>query len=157
MGNLYTIFILHTVVNIECNLFLFGDGWCTFRITSPTYPGPGQCRPNVDRFTFGLPISSDKQLPGVGAQSGFDRFKDGLHNMTGSELRNRLPGRNEGSDPTRTPEAKLMDIVTHLQLEVEALKFGPLGHSTLGGPTSPVRSKPMVFTSTKVPKFFWLE
>ena len=46
-----------------------------------------------------------------------------------------------------------MDTVTGLQLEVEALKFGPLGHSTLGGPTSPVRSKPMVFTSTKVPKF----
>ena len=46
-----------------------------------------------------------------------------------------------------------MDTVTCLQLEVEALKFGPLGHSTLGGPTSPVRSKPMVFTSTKVPKF----
>ena len=46
-----------------------------------------------------------------------------------------------------------MDTVMHLQLEVEALKFGPAGHSTLGGPTSPVRSKPMVFTSTKVPKF----
>ena len=30
------------------------------------------------------------------------------------------------------------------------LKFGPLGHSTLGGLTSPVRAKPMVF---KVPKF----
>ena len=36
---------------------------------------------------------------------------------------------------------------------MEALKFGPLGHSTLGGPASPVRSKLNVFTSTKVPKF----
>ena len=74
----------------------FGDGRCTFRITRPTYPGPGQRRPNADRFAFGLPtpahLSSDKQLlgvgaqlPGVGAQSGFDRFKDGLPNMTGSE------------------------------------------------------------------------
>ena len=46
-----------------------------------------------------------------------------------------------------------MDIVARLQLEVEAMKFGPIGHSTLGRPTSPVRSKPVVFTSAKVPKF----
>ena len=128
-----------------------------FGITSPTYPGLGQRRSNADRFALGLPttahLNSDKQLPGVGAQSGFDRFKDGLPNMTELELRNRVPGRNEGSDPTRAPEAEMMDTVTRLQLEVEALKFGPLGHSTLGGPTSLVRSKPMVFTSTKVPKF----
>ena len=44
-----------------------------------------------------------------------------------------------------------LDTVTHLQLEVEALKFGPLGHSTLSGPTWPVRSIPMVFMSTNVP------
>ena len=48
------------------------------------------------------------------------------------------------------PEA---DTVARLQLEVDAMKFAPLGHSTLGRPTSLVRSKPMVFTSTKVPKF----
>ena len=89
----------------------------------------------------------------MGAQSGFDQFKDGLPNMTGSELRSRLPGRDEASDPTPAPVAELMDTVTRLQLEVESLKFGPVGQSTLGGPTSLVRSKPMVFTSTKVPKF----
>ena len=85
-------------------------------------------------------LSSDKQLPGVGAQSGFDRFQDGLPNMTGSELRNRLPGRSKCTDPTRAPEAELMDTVVRLQLEVAALKFGLLSHSTLGTPTSPVRS-----------------
>ena len=37
-----------------------------------------------------------------------------------------------------------MDTVAHLQLEVEVLKCGR---------TSPIRSKPVVFTSTKVPKF----
>ena len=66
--------------------------------------------------------------------------------MTESELRSRLLDKDEGSDPTRAPEAELMDTVTRLQLEVEALKFGPVCHSTLGGPTSTVPSKPMVFT-----------
>ena len=112
---------------------------------------------DADRFGFRLPtlarLSLDKQLPGVGAQLGFDRFKDGLPNMTGSELWDGLLGRNKSSDPTRAPEAEFMDTVTRLPLEVEALKFGLLGHSTLGGATSPVRSKPMVFTSTKMPKF----
>ena len=47
----------------------------------------------------------------------------------------------------------LMDTVARLQLEVEVMKFGPPDHQILGRPTSPVRSKPMVFTSTKVPSF----
>ena len=33
------------------------------------------------------------------------------------------------------------------------MKFGPPGHQTLGRPTPPVQSKPMVFTSTRVPWF----
>ena len=94
------------------------DGRCTFGITSRR----ARDRANIDRAH----LSSDKQLPGVGAQSAFDRFRDGLPNMTGSEIRNRLPGRNEGSDPTRAPEAELMDTMARLQLEMEALKFGPL-------------------------------
>ena len=115
----------------------FGDDRCTFGITSLTYPGPAQRRPSTgiqpvklapDRFAFEIPtpacLNSDKQLPGLGAQSGFDRFKDSLPNMTGSGLRNELPGRSKGYDPTRPPEAKLMDTVARLQLEMEALKFG---------------------------------
>ena len=43
-----------------------------------------------------------------------------------------------------------MNTVAHLQLEVEALKCEQLGQSTLTRQTSPVRSKPAVFTSTKV-------
>ena len=46
-----------------------------------------------------------------------------------------------------------MDTVARLQLEVEEMKNGTPGHQTLGGPTSPVRSRPVVFTSTKVPRF----
>ena len=72
--------------------------------------------------------------------------------MTGSGLRNEPPGRSGGSDPTWSPKAELMDTVARLQLEVEALRFGQLGQ-TLGGQSLPVRSKPVVFTSTKVPKF----
>ena len=45
-----------------------------------------------------------------------------------------------------------MDTVAHLQLEVEALKFGQSGPSTFATKTLPVQSKPVAFTSTKVPK-----
>ena len=46
-----------------------------------------------------------------------------------------------------------MDTVARPQLEVEALQFGQLGQ-TLGGQSLPVRPKPVVFTSTKVPGEF---
>ena len=53
-----------------------------------------------------------------------------------------------------TPEAVLMDMVVRLQRDVEAMKTGPqLGILTLGGPASPARSKLVMFTSTKVPRF----
>ena len=47
----------------------------------------------------------------------------------------------------------IMSPVAHLQLEVEALKFVQSGPSTLTMKTLPVQSKPVAFTSTKVPKF----
>ena len=56
-------------------------------------------------------------------------------------------------DSIRSPEADLMDTVAHLQLEVEALKFVQSGTSTLNMKTLPVQSKPVAFTSTKVPTF----
>ena len=43
--------------------------------------------------------------------------------------------------------------MARLQLEVEAMKSGTPGHQTFGGLTSSVRSKPVMFTSTKVPRF----
>ena len=46
-----------------------------------------------------------------------------------------------------------MDTVARLQLEVAAMKAGMPDHQTIGGPTSPVRHKLVVFTSTKVPRF----
>ena len=73
--------------------------------------------------------------------------------MTRPGLRDRLPDRSVDSVPTWDTKSELMDTVARLQLEMEAMRFGPLCHSTLGRPTSPVRSKPVVFTSTKVPKF----
>ena len=65
-------------------------------------------------------------------------------------MRGGLPSGVKGYDPVRSPEAVLMNTVAHLQLEVEALKCEQLGQSTLTRQTSPVRSKPAVFTSTKV-------
>ena len=73
--------------------------------------------------------------------------------MTGLGLRSSLPGRSDSSDPIRTPENVLMDTVACLQLEVEAMKCGTPGHQTLVRPTWPVLTKPVVFTSTRVPKF----
>ena len=47
-----------------------------------------------------------------------------------------------------------MDMVVRLQRDVEAMKARPqLGNLTLGGPASQIRSKPVMFTSTKVPIF----
>ena len=73
--------------------------------------------------------------------------------MTDSGAHDELPGRAKGYDTIKSSEAELMDTVANLQLEVEALKFGQLGQSTLARHTSPVRSKPVVLTSTKAPKF----
>ena len=83
----------------------------------------------------------------------FNRFKDGVPYMSGPGLRDRLPGVNDVSDLSRAPKAVLMDIVARLQLKVVAMKAGTPDHQTLGGPTSPVRHKPVMFTSTKVPRF----
>ena len=46
-----------------------------------------------------------------------------------------------------------MDTVAHLQLEVEALRFVQSAPPVLAKRTLPALSKPMAFTSTKVPKF----
>ena len=46
-----------------------------------------------------------------------------------------------------------MDMVACLQMEVEAMKCGLPGNQTLDRPTWPVQMKPVVFTSTRVPKF----
>ena len=73
--------------------------------------------------------------------------------MTRPGFRNKLPGMIDDSDLTRGPEALLMDTVACLQLEVEAMKSGTPGHQTLGGLTSLVRSKLVILTSTKVPRF----
>ena len=73
--------------------------------------------------------------------------------MTGPGHRSRLLSRSDSSDPITTPENVLMDTVARLQLEVEAMKCGMPGHQTLDRPTSPVRTKPVVFTSTSLPKF----
>ena len=73
--------------------------------------------------------------------------------MTNSGSHDELPGRAKGYDPIQSSEAELMDTVAHPQLEVEALKFGQLGQSTLARQNSPVWSNPVVFRSTKVPKF----
>ena len=73
--------------------------------------------------------------------------------MTGPDLWNKLPGVSDDSDLTRGPEALLMDIVACLQLEVEAMQSKMPGRQTFGGKTSLVRSKPVMFTSTKGPRF----
>ena len=73
--------------------------------------------------------------------------------MTDLGPHGELPGRSTGYDPNQSSDAELIDTVAHLQLEVEALKCGQLGQSILVRQTSPVRSKPVVFTSTKLPKF----
>ena len=61
----------------------------------------------------------------------------------------------EVHDFDRSPEADVIDTVAHLQLEVEALKFVQAAPLALTWRTLPVLSKPVAFTSTKVPKLSW--
>ena len=62
----------------------------------------------------------------------------------------KLPPRADVYDFDRSPEADLMDTVAHLPLEVEVLKFVQSTPAALAVRTP---SKPVAFTSTKVPKF----
>ena len=93
-------------------------------------------KPASDRFAFGMLTPtyprSDRQLPGTGTQPGLDRFRDGLHDMTELGPLDELPGRPMGYDPIQSSEAELMDTVAHLQLDIEVLKCGQLGHWLLG-------------------------
>ena len=100
---------------------------------------PVKLTPN--RFAFGLPtlvhLSSDRQLPGLWTQSGFDRFKDGLPNMTGPVFQYKLPGRSEGYNPTPAPKAELMDNALNVALLVpearRATRTGLVGALTDSG------------------------
>ena len=65
----------------------------------------------------------------------------------------RLSLKTEECDPQRSLEADLMVTVAHLQLEVESLKFVQSAPPALAKRTLPALSKPVAFTSTKVPKF----
>ena len=65
----------------------------------------------------------------------------------------KLPPRADVYDFDRSPKAELMDTVAHLQLEVEALMFVQSVPPALAMRTLTVPSKPVAFTSTKVPKF----
>ena len=69
----------------------FRDGRRKFGMSSPVYPSLAQRQQNAgiqqvkltpDWFAFGLPtpalLSPDKQLPGLGTESEFDRFGDGF-------------------------------------------------------------------------------
>ena len=53
----------------------------------------------------------------------------------------------------RPQQADLMDTVAQLQFGIYALKFVQPGQSTSAKGTPPVQSKPVAFTSMKVPKF----
>ena len=143
-----------------------GDGRCKLDTFDPTYPGLiqrqtstwiRQPKPTPHRFTLGSPTpafrSPDRPFPGVGTQLEFNRFKDGVPNMTGPDLRNGLPGLSDRSDLSRAPETVLMDTVVRLQLEVAAMKAGTPNHQTIGGPTSLVQHRLVVFISTKVARF----
>ena len=77
--------------------------------------------------------------------------------MTGPDLRDVLRGVSDGLDLSRTPKPVLMDTVARLQLEVVAMKARMLDHQTIGGPTSPVRHKPVVFMSTALQLLSHLE
>ena len=123
----------------------------SFEMSTPMYPGPARqlpsagTQPVTDRFMYELPLRIRTPLV-------LNRSGDVLSDMPNSRHK-KLPRRVEVCDSIRSPEADLMDTVAHLQLEVKALKFVQSGPSTLATKIPPVKSKPVAFTSTKVPKF----
>ena len=48
---------------------------------------------------------------------------------------------------------RLIDTVARLQLDMEEMRAGSIGHQTLGGRTSPGRPRQVAFMSTKVSRF----
>ena len=135
-----------------------GDGRRRQGAANPAYPGLTQRRQNAGiktpaRFYFGMAsghLSPDRQLPRVETQFGPDRFEYGLPGKIDPVHRIRLPAGNDGLDLIRSPDAALIDIVARLQLDMEEMKAGSIGHQTLGGRTSPGRPRQVAFTSTKV-------
>ena len=126
----------------------------TFGILAPADLGPARqspgtgTQPVMDRFAY-------KPQPRTRTRSGVNRVRDEWPDMPNSAVPyyGRLLPKTEECDSQRSPEADLMDRVAHLQLEVEALKFVQSAPPALAKRTLPALSKPVAFTSTKVPKF----
>ena len=154
-----------------------GDGRFAFEMPSSTYPGPDRQLPGIGThaacedgkrpvhvwyaepdvsgtgqattgyrdtageasisIAFGMPTPayprSDRHILSNGTQPGLDQFRDGLPDMTDLGPHDELDN-----------EQKDMIQFSHPRLN---------GQSTLVRQISPVCSKPVVFTSTKVPKF----
>ena len=125
----------------------------TFGMPTPTYQGsvrqsPGTgTQPATDRFVYELP-------PRTRTRPGFDRVRNDWPDMPNSvPSHDKLSPKAEVHASDRSPEADLMETVAHLQLKVEALKFVQSAPPALAKRTLPVLSKPVAFTSTKVPRF----
>ena len=123
---------------------------CRYELPTQQTPGPGRSLPSTgtqpvtNRFAYELPTlptsGHGRLLPRTRTQPEHDRFMDDLP-------------KTDLYDFHMSPEADLMDTMTQLQLEVDALKFVQSGPSMLATETPPVQSKPASFTATKVPKF----
>ena len=72
-------------------------------------------------------------MPRVETQFGPDRFEDGLPGKIDLGHRIRLPAGNDGLDLIRSPDTPLIDTVARLQLDMEEMTAGSIGHQTLGG------------------------
>ena len=134
-----------------------------FEIPTLTYPGPGRpllgtgTQPVTDLFAYELPTlptsGHGRQPPRTWTQPVLDWFMDDPPDMPTLVHRyDQLPPKTELYE-YRPPEADLMDTVMQLQFEVDMLKFVQSGPSTSAMKAQLVQSKPVAFTSTKVPKF----
>ena len=109
--------------------------WYTFGMPTPTYPGPARqplgtgIQPATDRFAYELPPRTRTRL---GLDWLWDDGPDTPNSVCGND---KLLPRTEVPDFDRSPEADVMATVAHLQLEVEALKFGQLSPPALAKKT----------------------
>ena len=126
---------------------------CTFGIPYPAVPGLARWSPGTDTQPVTDQLAYEPP-PRTRTRPGCDRVWDewpDAPNSVSSYV--RLSPSTEEFDSHRLQEAELVDTVAHLQLEIEALKLEQSAPPGLAMKTRSTLSKPVAFTSTKVPKF----
>ena len=93
------------------------------------------------------------QLPRVGTKFEPDPYEDVLLRKIYPDCQGRLRAGHGGPEPIWSPDAVLMDMVAHLQLDMHEMRAEFWRFQTPGGRNSPGHPRQVTFTSPKFPRF----